>query len=226
MRIVLKSDAHGTLTTIRDELSSLGEGKARINIVRAGVGDVVTSDVFLAATTKSTILGFGVSLHKQARPKDVPVELHQTIYEIKKAALRLLEGVIEPEIVEIPIGKVGIKKIIKSSKLGRIAGCFVAEGVVRRNSQIRVMREDIVLWQGGIKSLKRFNEDANEVRENFECGIRLNGFTDLKAGDELEAIEVKKVKHKLTRQETNDERSSGSGNKSRRRRGTREATRR
>ena len=197
MRIVLKADANGTLQVVRRELLALAGDKANLRIVRAGVGDVVPSDVFLAETAKAKILGFGVEKHKKASNQDVEIATHDTLQAVVEQARRWLEAALPPLEVETHIGRVEIRKVIKSSKLGRIAGCFVVQGVVRRNARVRLIRNEIILWQGKLSSLKRFKDEAKEVRENFECGIRLAGFSEIQEGDHLEIIEVKKVKQRL-----------------------------
>ncbi len=197
VRIVLKADANGTLRVAQRALLALAGEQANLRIVRAGVGDVVPSDVFLAETAKAKILGFGVRKHKKASDKGVEIETHDTLQAVVEQARQWLEASLPLLEEERHIGHVEIRKVIKSSKLGKIAGCFVTQGVVRRNARVRLVRDEIVLWQGKLASLKRFKDEAKEVRENFECGIRLAGFPEPKEGDLLEVIEVKKVKQRL-----------------------------
>jgi translation initiation factor IF-2 len=169
---------------------------ANLRIIRAGIGDVVASDVFLAETAKASILGYGVSVHRAVKPK-VELRTYDTLQAVVEEARRMLEEALPPLEVEKHLGRVEIRKVIKSSKVGRIAGCFVLRGIVRRNAVVRLIRDEIVLWQGKLASLKRFKDEAKEVRENFECGIKLAGRSDIKEGDILEVIEIKKVKQRL-----------------------------
>jgi len=204
VRAILKADTNGTLSVLRRELSKIGGDKARLKIIRSGVGDIVPSDVFLADTTKAKILGFGVATHRdvvmRGWDKSKPwaeIKTYDTLQAIVEQARRWLEEIIPPLEVEEQIGRVKVCKIIKSSKLGKIGGGFVTSGVIRRNSQIRLVRDGIILWQGRLTGLRRFKDDAKEVRENFECGVRLAGYDDIQEGDLLEVIEVKKVPVKL-----------------------------
>lgn len=173
---------------------------ANLRIIRASVGDVAPSDVFLAETAKADVLGFGVGAHKTALKKAkgrVEIRTYATLQKVVEEARRRLEAALPPLEVEKQIGCVEIRKVIKSSKFGKIGGSFVTEGVIRRNARVRLIRNEIVLWQGRLAGLKRFKDEAKEVRENFECGIRLAGHADIREGDLLEVIEVKKVKQRL-----------------------------
>src|SRR5690606_21623321 len=132
-----------------------------------------------------------------AREKNVEIRTYRIIYELLDGMREIMGGVLEPEEIEEVIGQVQVRKVFRSSKLGNIAGCFVESGVVRRNALLRLVRDGIILWQGPMDSLRRFKDDVKEVRENFECGIKLHGYDDLKDGDMLEVIEVKKIPRTL-----------------------------
>jgi translation initiation factor IF-2 len=200
VRIVLKADTQGTLRVAQKALMGLGGRMANLQVIRGDVGDVVPSDVFLAETTKASILGFGTNVHRDAiaKAKDkVGIQSFRTLQDVVGAARSLLEDALPFHEEEERIGRVEIRKIIKSSKTGRIAGCFVVEGVVRRNAQLRLMRNNVVLWQGRSTSLRRFKDEAKEVRENFECGILLAGYEDIEVGDVLEVLDIRKIKQRL-----------------------------
>lgn len=218
--MLIKSDTQGMLEAVSSALSPLGEDKASLKVVRSGIGDVTQSDVFLADATKSVILGFGVREHrlaiKAAKQARVKTFLFSTIHEAQDKTRSLLEEIIPPEIEEHEIGRVEARKIIKSSKLGKIAGCMVVSGRIRRNAQIRVSRDGVVIWQGPIRSLRRFEDEATEVLKNFECGLRLDGFSAPEVGDVFNVIERRKIRHKLGGQEAPNEKRGNRRNKERR----------
>lgn len=171
-----------------------------MRVVKALVGDINPSDVFLAETVKGSILGFGVRIHKDAVTRarnQIPLRTFDLLQDVVAEARRLLEEALPTLEEEQRIGRVEIRKIVKSSKLGMIAGCFVIEGVIRRSAQVRLIRNDVVLWQGRIEGLKRFKEEAKEVRENFECGVRLASGVDFEEGDLLEVVEIRHTRQRL-----------------------------
>jgi translation initiation factor IF-2 len=201
VNIILKADVQGTLQVLKRELAKLGNEEVRCKILLDGVGGITTADVQLAFASDATIVGFNVVAESKARSlareKDVRIHTHSIIYELLDDAKNILAGALDPEEHEEVLGMVEIRKVFKSSKLGNIAGCFVEEGIVRRNAHVRLARDGIVLWQGELDSLRRFSEDVQEVRENFECGIKLKGYDDIKEGDQLEVFEIQKIARTL-----------------------------
>lgn len=201
VRVVLKASTQGNLQVAQRELLKLGGKVAVMRIVKASVGQINQSDVFLAETAKGCVLGYGVPIHKDAvtrAKKQVELRSFDLLQDVVAEGRRLLEDALPMLEHEQRIGRIQIKKVVKSSKLGRIAGCFVVEGTIRRAAQVRLTRDDVVLWQGRIESLRRFKDEVKEVRENFECGVRLAGQEDFEEGDILEAFEVKRVRQRLT----------------------------
>ncbi len=201
VRLVLKTDVQGSLQVLKRELANLSTDEVRCKVIRDGVGGISTADVLLATASDAVVIGFGVTADAQARTlareKNVEIRTYRIIYELLDGMREIMGGVLEPEEVEEVIGQVQVRKVFRSSKLGNIAGCFVESGVVRRNALLRLVRDGIILWQGPMDSLRRFKDDVKEVRENFECGIKLHGYDDLKDGDMLEVIEVKKIPRTL-----------------------------
>ena len=170
-------------------------------MIRDGVGGISTADVLLATADNALVVGFGVSADGQARrlgkERGVDIRTYRVIYELIDGVKEFMGGQLDPEERENVIGQVSVRRVFKSSKVGLIAGCFVESGIVRRNSQIRLVRDGIILWQGPMDSLRRFSEDVKEVRENFECGVKLKGYEDLKEGDVFEAIEIERIARTL-----------------------------
>lgn len=192
--VILRADVQGSLEALKTSLLKIHSDKVRLEIVSADVGEISESDIELAAASKATIVGFHTSIESHAdeliKQKNIPVYCHDVIYhvidEIKERMRSLLDKIEE----EKDIGKVLVKAIFKSSQLGQIAGCQVLEGLVKRQSFIRQIRDKETIWKGKIASLKRQKEDAKEVKEGFECGILLEGQSDVKEGDILEAYEL------------------------------------
>ena len=204
VRVVLKADTQGSLQVLKKEISSLATDEVRCKIIRDGVGGITTADVSLAFAERSgavVICGFGVAVETKARAlakeKGVDIRTHTIIYDLLNDMKDVMGGALEPEERENVLGTVLVRKVFRSSKLGNIAGCFVEQGIVRRNASVRLSRDGIVRWQGELDSLRRFKDDVKEVRENFECGLKLRGFDDLKDGDRLEVFEIQKIKRTL-----------------------------
>lgn len=204
VRVILKADTQGSLQVLKAELSKLGNSEVRCRVIRDGVGAITTADVNLAFAERTgtcVIMGFGVIAEAKARAlakeRGVNIRTHNVIYDLLNDMKDVMGGALEPEERENVIGMVEIRKVFRSSKLGNIAGCFVEQGVVRRNAHVRLSRDGIVLWQGELASLRRFKDDVREVRENFECGIKLQGYDDIKEGDRLEVFEIERIKRTL-----------------------------
>jgi translation initiation factor IF-2 len=182
------------------ELLKLGGKMASVRVVKALVGNINQSDVFLAETIKGSVLGYGVQIHKDAvtRAKNqIQLRAFALLQDVVAEARKLLEDALPRLEEEERIGRVEVRQVIKSSKLGKIAGCFVVDGVIRRSAQLRLVRDDVILWQGRMEGLKRFKDEVKEVRENFECGIRLAGHEGFQPGDCFEVFEIKKIRQRL-----------------------------
>jgi translation initiation factor IF-2 len=173
----------------------------RVNVVHAGVGAISESDVLLASASNAIIIGFHVrpnlNARKLAEAENVDIRLYEIIYDAIDDVKKALEGLLSPEVTEKVTCTVLVRETFKISRLGTIAGCYVQEGKVHRNNRVRLLRDGVTVFTGGISSLKRFKEDVREVDTNFECGISLEGFNDVKVGDIIEAFERVETKRLL-----------------------------
>ena len=199
--VVLKADVSGSLQVLKRELANLSTEEVRCKVIRDGVGGISTADVLLATADNALVVGFGVSADGQARrlakERGVDIRTYRIIYELIDGVKEVMAGQLDPEERENVIGQVSVRRVFKSSKVGNIAGCFVDQGIVRRKAQIRLVRDGIILWQGPMDSLRRFSEDVKEVRENFECGIKLRGYEDIKDADVFEVVEIEQIARTL-----------------------------
>jgi translation initiation factor IF-2 len=201
LKVILKTDVQGSLEAIRARLGALGNEEVRIQVIRAGVGAVSESDVTMAATCGALIVGFDVVADETARSKakhlGVEIRMYRIIYDLEQELRAILEGKLAPEKRETILGHAEILQVFRSTKLGNIAGCRVRDGLVRRDAQVRLSRDGRVVWEGRVGSLRREKDDVREVKEGFECGIRLEGYDDIKEGDVVEAYTVEQVARTL-----------------------------
>jgi translation initiation factor IF-2 len=201
LRVVLKTDVKGSLEAIKAKLDKLGNAEVKIDVILSGVGAVTESDVTLAAASRALVVGFHVVADEQARVKakhtGVDIRNYRIIYELEDDMRALLEGKLAPEQRETILGHAEVLQVIRSGKVGNIAGCRVRDGLIRRDAQVRLARQGIVVWEGRVDSLRRFKEDVREVKEGFECGIHLESFDDVKEGDVIEAFSVESVARTL-----------------------------
>jgi translation initiation factor IF-2 len=202
--VVLKADVQGSVEVLRATLEKLSTDKVKVRVIRSGVGAITESDVLLASATQAdeastavVIIGFnvrpGARAEEVAKQEDVDIRLHSIIYKVEEEIRAAMIGMLDAIEKEVILGKALVQETFKVSKIGTIAGCRVTDGVIRRQSSARLIREGVVVWTGEIASLKRFKEDVNEVRQGFECGISLVNFNDIKVGDEIEAFIIEKV---------------------------------
>ena len=198
--IVLKADVRGSLEAIQAALLDLGNDEVQVNFVGGGVGGITENDVNLALTSGAIILGFNVRADASARnlaeSESVEVRYYSIIYQLIDEVKSALGGMLEPERVEEIVGIADVRDVFRSPKFGQVAGCMVTEGVVYRNKPIRVLRENVVIFEGELESLRRFKDDVNEVRNGMECGIGVKNY-DVKVGDQIEVFEVKEVAREL-----------------------------
>ena len=201
LNLILRADVQGSLEALRNSLMKITSNKVFINITSAAVGEITESDVELAAASKATILGFHTKVESNAEPlikeTKVVVKLHDIIYHAVDDMREIMLGLLDKIPQENDVGAALVKATFKSSQLGNIAGCQVTEGSIRRNHHMRVVRNQEVIWKGSISSLKRVKEDVREVTKGMECGILLNGFSDFKEGDILQAYEVTYLQQEL-----------------------------
>lgn len=201
LNIVLKADTQGTLEALQASLKKLSTEKVKINIIRAGIGAISESDIMLASASEAIVIGFNVKPTSQARDlakrEGVDVRFYDVIYQVLDDVKKAMAGLLEPKIVEEIRGVAEVRATFKIPKVGVVAGCYVKEGVIGRNHNIRVIRDGVVIYTGKIASLKRFKEDVKEVMAGYECGLKIEGFNDIKEGDILETFEIKKIAQEL-----------------------------
>ena len=190
--ILLKADVQGSVEALRDALGKLSTDEVEVKLVASGVGGITISDVQLAAASSARIIGFNVRADGGARDalKDTGVEVryYSIIYEAIDDVKQMMSGMLQPEIKEQIVGTAEVREVFRSSKFGVVAGCLVTEGLVRRNNPIRVLRDNVVIFEGALESLKRFKDDANEVRAGTECGIGVKNYQDVRVGDQIECF--------------------------------------
>ena len=201
LNIILKADVQGSAEAISDALHKLSTDEVKVKIIASGVGGITESDVNLAIASKAIIFGFnvraGASAKKLVENEAVVMHYHSIIYNIIDEVKNILGGMLSPEIKESILGLAQVREVFRSPKFGAIAGCMVIEGVIKRHLPLRVLRNNIVIFEGKLESLRRFKEDANEVRQGMECGIGVKDYTDIQAGDQIEVFEIKKVARTL-----------------------------
>ncbi|MGD9599359.1 MAG: translation initiation factor IF-2 [Steroidobacteraceae bacterium] len=190
--IVLKTDVQGSAEALRDALTRLSTDEVKVNVISSGVGGITASDVQLAVASRALIIGFNVRADAAARDalKDsgVDVRYYSIIYEAIDDVKQMMSGLLAPEIKEQIVGVAEVREVFRSSKFGVVAGCLVTEGFVKRNNPIRVLRDNVVIFEGALESLKRFKDDASEVRAGTECGIGVKNYQDVRVGDQIECF--------------------------------------
>ena len=199
--IIIKSDVQGSAEAIESSIIKLSTDEVKTNVIHKGVGAITESDVALANSSKGFIVGFNVRAIPQARDmakqEGVDIKYYSIIYELIDDIKNLLSGLLKPDITENITGYVEIREIFSISKIGNIAGCFVKEGLISRNSKIRILRDNIVIYNGTISSLKRFKDEVKEVKAGYECGIMIENYSDIKVNDIIETFEVVETSRKL-----------------------------
>jgi translation initiation factor IF-2 len=197
LNIILKADVGGSVEVLTDLLSKLSNDKVRLKVLRAGVGAITESDVLLASASNAIIIGFNVRPERKgqelAEQEKVDIRLHSIIYELQDEIKRAMTGLLEPTIKETYQGRAQVKETFRIPKVGTIAGCSVIDGIIKRDSEVRLLRDNNVVFTGKVGSLRRFKDDASEVRNGMECGISIANYGDIKAGDVIEAFMTEKV---------------------------------
>jgi translation initiation factor IF-2 len=195
--IIVKGDVQGSVGALVDALEKVEQTEVRLRIIQTGVGAITESDVNLAAASQAIIIGFNVRPRPEAKlladREGVDIRTYRVIYRAIEDVRDALVGLLEPDIVEDVIGQAEVRTTFRASRLGTIAGCYILDGTIRRGAQARLLRDGTVVHEGRIGSLRRFNEDAREVQQGFECGILLEDYNDVKDGDVIEAFELREV---------------------------------
>ena len=201
LNVIIKGDVDGSIEALSDSLQKLSTDQIEVNIIHKSVGQISESDVMLAAASDAIIIGFqvrpSVNARKLAEQEQIDVRLYSIIYDAIEEIKDAMEGMLAPKFEEKITGTVEIREIFKISKVGTIAGCMVQEGKIYRTSDIRVIRDGIVVYTGKLGSLKRFKDDVKEVAKGYECGLNIDKFNDIKEGDIVEAYEQVEVKQKI-----------------------------
>lgn len=201
LNLVLKTDVRGTLEALSAALLKLATDEVRVNIIASGVGGITESDASLASSTGATMMGFNVRADAGARQvierDGVELRYYSVIYDIVDDVKAAMSGLLAPELREEIVGIAEVRDVFNSPKFGQIAGCMVVEGIVYRNKRIRVLRDNVVIYEGELESLRRFKDDVNEVRNGTECGIGVKNYTDVKPGDKIEVFDVREVARHL-----------------------------
>jgi translation initiation factor IF-2 len=199
--LVVKADVQGSQEALVQSLNKLSTAEVKVNVVHAAVGGISESDINLAAASKAVVIGFNtradVGARKAAESLGVDIRYYNIIYAVVDEVKAALSGMLAPEKREVIIGMVDIRQVFRISRVGSVAGCMVLSGVVRRNSAVRVLRANTVIHTGELDSLKRFKDDAREVKEGFECGLSLKNFNDINEGDQLEIFEIQEIARTL-----------------------------
>jgi len=199
--VILKADVQGSLQVLVKSVNELSTPEVRVKILHRGVGGINESDVLLADASDAIIIGFQVVPEERARAlaeeKKIDIRTYQVIYQLTEDMRGALEGLLEPEKREVVLGHASVRRIFRISRVGTIAGCYVTDGLIPRSARIRLIRESKIVHEGSIASLRHLKDDVREMREGFECGIRIEAYDDVKVGDVIEAYSIEKVARKL-----------------------------
>ena len=201
LNLVVKADVQGSVEALRQALSELSGSEVKVSILSSGIGGINESDVNLAIASKAIIIAFNVRANVEARRlmevNGVDVHYYNIIYDVINQVKKAINGVLAPEIQEKILGLAQVRDVFRSSKSGAVAGCMVIEGNIKRNYPIRVLRDNVVIFEGALESLRRFKDDVSEVRNGMECGIAVKNYNDIKAGDQIEVYERIEVKREI-----------------------------
>ncbi len=200
LNIIVKADVQGTDEAVKASLEKIDVDGVRVNVIRSTAGGISESDVLLASASQAIIYGFNVrpnaKVRQKAEEEGIEIRLHNIIYKMVEEIETAMKGMLAPEIKEVVTGQAEIRQVIKVSKVGNIAGCYVTDGFIRRNCGIRLLRDSVVVYEGKLGSLKRFQDDAKEVAAGFECGLSIENFNDIKEGDIVEGYIMEEVEVK------------------------------
>jgi translation initiation factor IF-2 len=197
LALIIKADVQGSVEVLADTLSKLGNDRVKTKVIHAGVGAITETDVLLASASNAVIVGFNVRPERKANDlaqlEHVDIRLHTIIYEVVEEIKKAMAGLLSPVFKEVTLGRAEVRDTFRISKVGTVAGCYVQEGKVTRDARVRVLRDNVVVHEGRVRSVRRFKEDVPEVKSGTECGISIENFNDIKVGDVLEAYTVERV---------------------------------
>jgi translation initiation factor IF-2 len=201
LKTIIKADVQGSVEAVKDALSKLSTDNCRLVVIHTAVGGIIESDITLASASNAIVLGFNVRPEAKAtslaEKEGVDIRLYNIIYDAVDDIKNAMEGLLAPTFQEKAMGRIEIRETFHVSKVGTIAGCYVLDGKVMRNAKARLVRDNIVIWEGSLNSLKRFKDDVKEVQAGYECGLGLENYNDIKVGDIIEAYEMEEVKSTL-----------------------------
>jgi translation initiation factor IF-2 len=199
--VLIKSDVHGSLEAIKASLEKMSTSEVAVKVIHAAVGGINESDLSLATASKALVIGFNVRASPQAREiakrDNIDIRYYSIIYNIMEDVKSALSGLLSPTIRERIIGNAAIRDVFNITKVGKVAGCMVTMGVVKRGAGARLLREDVVIYTGKLKTLKRFKDEVKEVKEGFECGMAFENYDDMKVGDVIECYETDEIARTL-----------------------------
>ena len=199
--IVVKSDVQGSLEAITSSLEKISTSEVSIRVLHSAVGGVNESDVILAKASDAVIIGFNVRANPQARDlarrDGVEIRYYSIIYDLIEDMRGALSGLLAPALRERFLGNASIREVFNITRVGKVAGCLVTEGTVRRGAKVRLLRDNVVIHEGTLKTLKRFKDEVREVREGYECGMAFENYQDVQAGDVIECFEIEEVARTL-----------------------------
>jgi translation initiation factor IF-2 len=201
LKIVLKTDVRGSLEALRESLINISHEEVRVKVISAGVGGINEGDANLAIAAGAIVIGFNVRADASARRliegKGIDLHYYSIIYDVIDEVKRAVSGMLSPEIKEQIVGVANVRDVFSSPKFGAVAGCMVVEGTVRRGLPIRVLRDNVVIYEGELESLRRFKDDVNDVKSGTECGIAVKDYKDVQPGDQIEAFDRIEVQRTL-----------------------------
>ncbi len=201
LNIIVKADVHGSIEALRDSFLKLGNEEVSVNIIHTGVGAINEHDIYLASASNAVILGFNVRPDKNARllgeKEGIDIRTYRVIYKAIEELKDSMSGLLDPELKEEITARAEVRDTFKVPKIGAICGLYVTDGVINRNDKVRLLRDNVVVYEGEIGSLKRFENDVREVREGYECGLGIEGYNDVKIGDELEIYTIREIQRSL-----------------------------
>jgi translation initiation factor IF-2 len=201
LNLILKADVQGSIEALTKELEKLENDEVPVRVLLKGVGGITESDIVLADASQAIVIGFRVAPEDRAvsmaDDKKIEIRRYDIIYQVTDDIKKAVEGMLVPEVKEVHLGRAVVRQVFKISKVGAVAGCFVTQGTIERSAKVRLIREGREVYKGSVEALKRFKDDAKEVLQNFECGIKIGNFDDIKAGDVIEAYRIDIIRRTL-----------------------------
>jgi len=197
LNIILKGDVQGSVQAITEALENLSTSQIKLKVIHGAVGAITETDVLLASSSNAVIIGFGIRPEPKASAlaerEKIEIKLFTIIYELIDNVQDIMKGILKPTYEEVILGRAEVRETFHISKLGTIAGSYVQEGIISRGSKVRLLRDNVVVYEGKISTLKRFKNDVKEVQNGYECGIKIENFNDIKQGDIIECYTQKEV---------------------------------